>query len=98
MRRLANKRRGMKIAMLDPSLFTGRYDDGLCAALGAAGHQVSLLARPMRPTDAIEPKSYAYVPRFFARSERLRGALGEGRAFRALKAAEYLASASIGAM
>lgn len=86
----------MKIAMLDPSLFTGRYNDGLCAALGAAGHQVSLLARPMRPTDAIEHKSYAYVPRFFARSEGLRGVLGEGRAFRALKAAEYLASASFG--
>lgn len=86
----------MKIAMLDPSLFTGRYDDGLCAALGAAGHQVSLLARPMRATDAIEPANYAYVPRFFTRSEGLRGALGEGRAFRALKAAEYLASASLG--
>ena len=86
----------MKIAMLDPSLFTGRYDDGLCAALGAAGHQVSLLARPMRQTDAIEPKNYAYVPRFFARSEGLRGVLGEGSAFRALKATEYLASASLG--
>lgn len=85
----------MKIAMLDPSLFTGRYDDGLCAALGAAGHEVSLLARPMRPTDAIEPANYAYVPRFFARSEGLRGAVGEGRAFRALKAAEYLASAAL---
>ena len=84
--------------MLDPSLFTGRYDDGLCAALGDAGHEVSLLARPMRATDAIEPKHYTYVPRFFARSERLRGALGEGTAFRALKAAEYLASASIGAI
>jgi len=88
----------VKIAMLDPSLFTGRYDDGLCAALGDAGHEVSLLARPMRATDAIEPKHYTYVPRFFARSERLRGALGEGTAFRALKAAEYLASASIGAI
>ncbi|MFO1261030.1 MAG: glycosyltransferase family 4 protein [Sphingomonadaceae bacterium] len=86
----------MKIAMLDPSLFTGRYDDGLCAALGAAGHQVSLLARPMRATDAIESRNYAYVPRFFARSEGLRGVLGEGRAFRVLKATEYLASAALG--
>ncbi len=82
--------------MLDPSLFTGRYDDGLCAALGRAGHEVSLLARPMRTTDAIEPQHYIYVPRFFARSESLREILGEGRAFRALKAAEYLASAALG--
>ncbi|MDQ4420044.1 glycosyltransferase family 4 protein [Sphingobium sp. DEHP117] len=86
----------MKIAMLDPSLFTGRYDDGLCAALGRAGHEVSLLGRPMRATDAIAPETYTYVPRFFRQSERLRGILGEGTAFRALKAAEYMASATGG--
>lgn len=86
----------MKIAMLDPSLFTGRYDDGLCAALARAGQDVSLIARPMRTTDAIAPENYAYVPRFFTASERLRGVLGEGSAFRALKAAEYLASAHLG--
>lgn len=88
----------MKIAMLDPSLFTGRYDDGLCAALARAGHDVSLLARPMRATDAIAPEGYAYAPRFFRQSERLRGVLGEGNLFRALKAAEYLASASLGSL
>ncbi len=86
----------MKIAMLDPSLFTGRYDDGLCAALAQAGHQVSLLGRPMRASDAIEPAGYRYVPRFFRWSERLRDALSEGTAFRAIKAAEYLATASTG--
>ncbi len=86
----------MKIAMLDPSLFTGRYDDGLCAALCRAGHQVSLLGRPMRATDAIAPETYTYVPRFFRQSERLRGILGEDTVFRALKAAEYMASATWG--
>lgn len=86
----------MKIAMLDPSLFTGRYDDGLCAALGAQGHQLSLLGRPMRATDAIAPENYTYVARFFRQSERLRGVIGEGTAFRALKAAEYMASATLG--
>ena len=86
----------MKIAMLDPSLFTGRYDDGLCATLGAQGHAVSLLGRPMRATDAIAAENYTYVPRFFRQSERLRGVMGEGTAFRALKAAEYMASASLG--
>lgn len=88
----------MKIAMLDPSLFTGRYDDGLCAALAAAGHEVSLLGRDMRATDAIAPINYRYVPRFFRQSERLRGLMGEGTAFRALKAAEYMASASLGSL
>jgi len=86
----------MKIAMLDPSLFTGRYDDSLCAALARAGHEVALHGRPMRATDAIAPEGYHYLPSFFPLSERLRGLIGDGAAFRAAKAAEYLAAASIG--
>ena len=46
----------MKVAMVDPSLFTGRYDDSLCAALAEQGAQVTLLGRPMRATDAIVPQ------------------------------------------
>ncbi len=88
----------MKIAMLDPSLFTGRYDDGLCHALGEAGHEVHLLGRPMRETDAILPTTYSYEPHFFAASERLRGMMGDGAVFRAAKAAEYLASAHMGSL
>tara|TARA_R110000782_G_scaffold78276_8_gene155527 strand:- start:189852 stop:191012 length:1161 start_codon:yes stop_codon:yes gene_type:complete len=87
----------MKVAMLDPSLFTGRYDDSLCAALASQGSDVTLYARPMRATDAIEPQGYHYEPRFFGRSEALRGVIGEGGIFRALKAAEYLATAHLGA-
>lgn len=79
----------MKVAMLDPSLFTGRYDDGLCAALAEAGHDVALFGRPMRDTDAIRPQGYRYCRRFFRASERLRPLLGEGTAFRVLKAGEY---------
>ncbi|PZU56905.1 MAG: glycosyl transferase [Sphingobium sp.] len=79
----------MKVAVLDPSLFTGRYDDSLCAALAALGHDVTLNARPMRDTDAIVPAAYRYAPRFFGLSERLRGIAGEGGLFRAVKAAEY---------
>ena len=67
----------MKVAMLDPSLFTGRYDDSLCAALAAQGAQVTLLGRPMRPTDAIAPQGYHYRPHFFRRSEALRDRLGD---------------------
>lgn len=86
----------MKIAMLDPSLFTGRYDDSLCAALARAGHEVALHGRPMRPTDAIAPEGYRYLPSFFLLSERLRGLIDDGVTFRAAKAAEYLAAARIG--
>jgi glycosyltransferase involved in cell wall biosynthesis len=86
----------MKVAMLDPSLFTGRYDDSLCAALSQAGADVTLLGRPMRDTDAILPQGYAYNPHYFRRSEALRARIGEGRAFRLLKAAEYGLSCALG--
>ncbi|MGV3770740.1 MAG: glycosyltransferase family 4 protein [Sphingobium phenoxybenzoativorans] len=79
----------MRVAMVDPSLFTGRYDDSLCAALAGEGHDVILFGRRMRATDAVKPQSYAYSARFFGLSERLRAFTGEGRAFRAVKAAEY---------
>ncbi|MEG8219208.1 glycosyltransferase family 4 protein [Sphingomonas sp. HH69] len=86
----------MKVAMLDPSLFTGRYDDSLCAALAGQGAQVTLLGRPMRATDAIVPHGYAYAPHYFRRSEALRDRLGEGRAFRLAKAAEYVLACALG--
>lgn len=86
----------LKIAMCDPSLFTGRYDDSLCAAMAAEGVDVALLGRPMRATDAIVPLGYRYDARFFRRSEALRPRIGEGRAFRLLKAAEYGLSCVMG--
>lgn len=82
----------MKVAMIDPSLFTGRYDDGLCAGLAEAGAEVTLYGRPMRSTDAIEPSAYRYRSCFFRASEGARGLIGEGNAFRAIKGAEYLAA------
>lgn len=87
----------MKIAMVDPSLFTGRYDDSLCAALGAQGHDVTLLGRPLRTTDAILPQNYRYSPRYFRVGETARRFVGEGLQFRAIKAAEYFADCLIGA-
>lgn len=86
----------MKVAMVDPSLFTGRYDDSLCAAIGAQGHDVTLYGRPLRHTDAIQPQRYAYSKRYFRIGETLRPLIGEGAAFRAIKAAEYLADSVIG--
>ncbi|MCE7797296.1 glycosyltransferase family 4 protein [Sphingobium sufflavum] len=83
----------MKIIMADPSLFTGRYDDGLCGGLARAGHAVTLAGRPLRATDAIVPQGYAYAPRFFRFSEALPGG---GKAKQGAKAAEYLGSALAG--
>lgn len=83
----------MKIVMTDPSLFTGLYDDGLCAALASAGHDVTLYGRPLRQTDGIAPHGYGYRPRFFPLSERVRDALGNGVVIRTAKAAEYMMSA-----
>ena len=88
----------MKIAIVDPSLFTGRYDDSLCSALGQAGHEVTLLGRPKRVTDAIEHAQYRYDPHFFTLSERVRGVAGEGRLFRAIKGTEYLAATRLGGL
>ena len=82
--------------MVDPSLFTGRYDDSLCAALAQEGGEVRLLGRPMRVTDAIVPQGYRYIPRFFRKSEALRDRMGEGRAFRVAKAAEYALTCATG--
>lgn len=85
----------MKVAMTDPSLFTGRYDDGLCMALGRLGHDVTLFGRPLRDSDAIHPAHYRYAPRFFRWSERLRDRVGDGVAARGAKALDY-ALASLG--
>jgi glycosyltransferase involved in cell wall biosynthesis len=79
--------------MVDPSLFTGRYDDALCAALAMRGHDVVLAGRPLRATDAILPKGYYYAPRFFGVSE---GLPGPGRVRQAAKAGEYLLDALTG--
>ncbi|MET0240880.1 MAG: glycosyltransferase family 4 protein [Sphingobium sp.] len=81
----------MKLVMADPSLFTGRYDDGLCAGLARRGHEVVLAGRPLRATDAIVPQGYGYAPRFFGKSEAL-----SGRMKQAAKGAEYVADALIG--
>jgi glycosyltransferase involved in cell wall biosynthesis len=79
----------MKVVMVDPSLFTGRYDDSLCAALAQRGHDVTLLGRPLRDTDAIRPQGYGYTPRFFRFGEAARSVLGDGLPGRVAKALDY---------
>jgi len=83
----------MKIVMVDPWLFTGRYDDALCAALARSGHDVTLAARPMRSTDAIVPQGYAYAPRFFRASEAMQG---PERLRQITKAVDYILGGMIG--
>ncbi len=41
----------MRIAVIDPSLFTLPYDGALAAGLKQAGHTVTLHGRPLRPED-----------------------------------------------
>lgn len=82
--------------MVDPSLFTGRYDDSLCAALAARGHEVTLLGRPLRDTDAIAPEGYTYYPRFFRLGEGARALLGEGTLGRVAKALDYALDTAAG--
>ncbi len=87
----------MKVAMLDPSLFTGRYDDSLCEALARRGHEVRLLGRPMRATDAASCRAVIFtVPRFFRLGEGARTLLGDGLLGKAVKAAEYSLDAVAG--
>lgn len=88
----------MRVTMVDPSLFTGRYDDGLCTALADQEHEVTLLGRPLRPTDAIKPANYRYRPRFFRLGEALRDRLGEGMASQLAKAATYMVDATLGSL
>ncbi len=88
----------MKIAMIDPSLFTPRYDVGLCEAIAARGHDVTLLGRPMRETDAIVPKRYRYEPRFVRLGERLRPLLGEGKLGQAAKGLDYAFDVRFGSL
>lgn len=79
--------------MADPSLFTGRYDDALCAALARRGHEVVLAGRPLRPTDALAPVGYRYAPRFFGWSEAVPDVM---KLRQAAKAAHYLGEALAG--
>ena len=83
----------MKLVMADPSLFTGRYDDALCAALARRGHKVTLAGRPMRATDAIRPQGYDYAPYFFRAGEAVRGS---ERLRRLAKAADYMLGGLLG--
>lgn len=54
----------MRIALIDPSLFTVPYDRALAAGLAAAGHQVLLFGRAAGPDDP-DPGDLPLVPSFY---------------------------------
>ncbi|HVM41010.1 MAG TPA: glycosyltransferase family 4 protein [Acidimicrobiia bacterium] len=78
----------MRVAMVDPSLFTHEYDATLCDALGAAGHEAFLVARPPRPGEPVHPGRYTLVEHFHRGSERLRRSFPRG--YQYAKAIEHV--------
>ncbi len=62
-----------RVALVDPSLFTLPYDGALAGALAAAGADVSLWGRPLRPGERLDAPGVQFEPRFFRREEGLGG-------------------------
>ncbi|MEJ5231636.1 MAG: glycosyltransferase [Geminicoccaceae bacterium] len=60
----------MNVLVVDPSLFTLPYDRAFCGALAAAGAEVTLVGRPLRALETIEPRGFTFLPLFYRRSER----------------------------
>ena len=63
----------MKVAVLDPSLFTIPYDAALCDALAEAGAELRLYGRGFRAGESM-PGRTRVIPHFYVASERLRNA------------------------
>ena len=79
----------MKVAVIDPSLFTIPYDCALCDALVEEGCAVDFYGRPMRPTEMMAG-AIPLKPFFYRMSERLQRILPKA-AFRLAKGAEHAA-------
>jgi glycosyltransferase involved in cell wall biosynthesis len=77
----------MKVAVIDPSLFTIPYDCALCDALVAEGCEVGFYGRPMRASETMAG-GIALRPFFYKMSERFQGSLPKP-AFRLVKGVEH---------
>jgi glycosyltransferase involved in cell wall biosynthesis len=77
----------MRVAMIDPSLFTIPYDGALGAALEEAGCDVTLWGRAPRPHETLALAT-RFEPFFYRASERLAGRL-PGGVWRLAKGAEH---------
>jgi glycosyltransferase involved in cell wall biosynthesis len=81
----------MRVLMLDPSLFTLPYDRALCAGLTAAGCQVSLVGRPLRPLESSSASAPLPLVAHFYRCAEAIGTRRAGRRVQALiKSVEHL--------
>lgn len=78
----------LHIALIDPSLYSPEYDTRLAHALGALGHDVTLITRPPRPDEPVHLGRYHLLPHFYRRSERLR--VRFPRSYRYLKLVEHV--------
>lgn len=79
----------MRIAVIDPSLFTLPYDDHLCRALFDQGHSVTLFTRPLRPEEPQLETGYRRSDNFYKVSEHRRLALLPSRARLVVKGLEH---------
>lgn len=79
----------MRVAMVDPSNFTPPYDDHLCAALGAAGLDVTLYARPAREHEAFSRSNFTLIEHFHRASEQFYRLRSLRPAYRYVKVLEY---------
>lgn len=59
----------MRIAIVDPSLFTLPYDGHLCNGLAANGAEVTLYGRHLRRGEQLKDSSFAFIPLFYHLSE-----------------------------
>lgn len=79
----------MRISMIDPSLFTLPYDQGLATGLESAGHSVTLYGRRPGPFDS-NPGGVELVPEFYrVAGSRLAAAL-PGKLRLAVKGVDHL--------
>lgn len=69
----------MRVVVVDPSLFTLPYDRAFCRALAAAGADVTLVGRPLRAVETLDPKGFTFLPLFYRVSERSRRSTHSGR-------------------
>lgn len=63
----------MRIAIIDPSLYTTPYDTALIEGLQSCGHEVRLFGRTPRATDVPLGAGVDLCPHFYRRTERWRG-------------------------
>jgi glycosyltransferase involved in cell wall biosynthesis len=62
----------VRIAIVDPSLFSLPYDIHLCEGLAQPGFEITLFGRAPRPGEEISSNAFVFRPWFYSKSERMR--------------------------